>query len=160
MSEMNGKFANEAMYKRLKKRLIIIGSILLALGVIIMIVCIIAFASSLKDFEDPNSFPTKTMFAPFGIVAGFGFIGVGIMLLITAHKREIASFHVATVAPVTKDVSEYAADEIAPSISKGVSKIAKDLKETKEEIKYCSECGEACKKNAKFCSKCGSKFEE
>ena len=204
MGEMQGKFANEQMYKRWKTRLIIIGSILLVVGIGLAVYGIINFigaigagasstsssTSSATTFEERTSmmdskFETsrnnmingaKSSF--FGIfLMFFGGIGimVGISLLTKAFKREMASYGVATVAPVAKDVADYASDEIIPTVVKSI----KDAKETKteekqdesketkieekqgerEEVIYCSKCGAKNDNLSNFCTKCGNKIK-
>lgn len=168
MGEMKGKFANEEMYKRWKRRLIVIGSILLVVGIPLLIVGIVNFAkmfiamgSSDNSQQAISSNSGKGILGFFLMAAGLFSTFYGVGFFRRAFIREITSFGAATVAPVAKDVVDYSADEITPSVAKSVKTITEAVKEgiVGEEDKYCSECGAKNKKTSNFCSKCGKKFE-
>ncbi len=149
MGEMKGKFANEEMYKRWKRRLIVIGSILLAVGVGFLIAGFIRLSQVLKDLSNGGQF------GAIGLIGIGGFSTIfSLSCFSAAFRREMTSYSAATVAPVAKDVADYASDEIIPNVTKSIQDAKSD-----EETKYCSECGAKNKKSANFCSKCGKKFE-
>ena len=160
MGEMKGKFANEEMYKRWKRRLIVIGSILLVVGVMLAVVGIINISKMVKTIADAESSQqsitngSKNGFWGVFLTALGGFCSIGgIACLVNAFRREIASFGAATVAPVAKDVADYASEEIVPNVAKSI----KDAK-SDEETKVCSECGAKNKETSNFCGKCGKKI--
>ena len=168
MGEMKGKFANEEMYKRWKKRLMVAGVILVIVGIPLFIwgiVNIVQMFSIMSNSEMSQQSVTasggKSFLGIALLAAGLFSTFYGVGFIRRAFIREIASFGAATVAPVAKDVVDYSAEEITPSVAKSVKTITEAVKEgiVGEEDKYCSECGAKNKKSSNFCSKCGKKFE-
>ncbi len=106
-------------------------------------------------------------FASGGVlsVIGFALLVYGIIAMIIAYRREIASYFTSSVMPVVNDATNYLADNTAPAVGRGLSKIAEGVSygiatgKAKVGHTNCPKCGETLKKDAAFCSKCGTRVE-
>lgn len=148
------KYLNEDKYqenvkklKKIGKILLILGICILAIGFITLILGIIGFGSTgIGSFFNSEIDPEKTfkgIFGEFGLIAlgglldsfGFFITCVGGIILIIAHRREIAAFTTQQVMPVAKEgingmasTIGNAAGEIAKGIKKGLNEADKEDK--------------------------------
>ena len=125
--------------KKLKKAgkiVLIIGICMLVIGLILLILGFVGFGKAGFDMaSQPDMDPDA---AAQGILGGFGLFaaggildttglfvtGIGAILLITAHRREIAAFAAEQVMPVAKETIE----EITPAVSNAVEEIGKGIR--------------------------------
>ena len=113
-------------HQKNKRKLRIIGTILLVIGLICAIIGFVDFFISMTSMGSPHLF--------FLLFIGLPCIGIGTGLLIFANHREITTFIKNESVPVINEV----ADEISPAI-KSVTKAVKSGIHNEDEIK-CS-CG-------------------
>lgn len=178
--EMNGKILNEDKYQKTKQKLkkvgkilLITGGIFLVIGLILLIMGFFSSTQMISDFESgpENAAGSVSKFAIGGFLfaVGFAFAMIGIVVLLVAHNRDISSFAASSTMPVVKEVTEYTADNIAPSIGKGLGHvtsgvatgIAKGIAATKNATKStCSTCGSVLNDDEQFCSNCGAKIDK
>ncbi len=126
-------------HEQLKRKLKIIGFIVLGAGVILSAIGLISFFSAFGSGEFPKLF--------FLVFPGFPMIGIGGSMLSFAYKREIMRYSKNEGVPVLNEAIE----EVAPTVKKVVS----DGKTTDEKTKKCPECGAENSDKNKFCSECG-----
>lgn len=111
-----------------RKKLKVLGYIFLIPGIIF--VCVSAGGLLLGN--------TSPFFLGF---IGIPLIGIGGNLLRFGYMRQ---------------VSDFVAGEVSPTISRTINTVKDNL--TKDNVKYCSNCGCENHKEAKFCSSCGRSF--
>lgn len=127
-----------------KKKIIIriIGSILLALGVVC---AIIGFVDISKSFQEERM-PMIWLF-----FIGFPLIAIGGFMVIVSFQRSIQRYVKNESVPVFNEMGQ----QIAP----GISSIANSVKRGVEQT-VCPDCGEANEADAKFCNKCGRRLND
>lgn len=162
MSEMNGKYVNEEKHKKWKKRLTIIGSAMLAVGVVVALWGIIKFVKGIIGIGNSASSDNPGELiknSGMGNIFGILLLGVGVLIafvgavvLVSAFRREITSIGASAVAPVAKEVVDYATD-------KDGNEAEPSKKVSDENEKHCQGCGAKNAKTASFCIQCGKKFE-
>lgn len=140
---MNGQQHNET-----KKKLRVIGIILLVIGAVCMITGFVDFALSMKSEDGmPSLF--------FLIFLGSPMAFVGIALLILSYKKEIGTYIKNESVPVINE----AADELKPAVKSVVSAVKEGLKGevTKDEKseRICPHCGKHNDTDHAFCAFCG-----
>lgn len=111
----NKEYLNEEQYKKTKKKLNMIGNILLCVGIILAISSIV-----LQMTESPNEMLMGILGAP-----GFFMIMIGIYLKYISHWREISAFTTQQQMPIVKESIE----KMAPSVGVAAKEIAKGVKE-------------------------------
>ena len=177
MAELNGKYINEENHQKVKgklnkagKGLIIAGGICLGFGILAIIAGIIIITLT-------NEMAAIALIMPgafIGFIIGIPMLAFGMQAKIAANAREIAAYGATSVLPVAGEALNYAADEIAPSVGRGIGTLGKGLgdaaggiaggiaegvRKAKRDL-ACPECGEKNVNDAKFCAKCGYKFAE
>ncbi len=182
MEEMKEKYVNEEKHQKVKRKLNIIGLILLIIGLIMVGVGITLLILGIKNInssnllESPkepkddlmnNALTSMGYFIGGGLlfVIGFGMVFYGIYAVFFAHARDIASFGASSIAPVVNDTVNYMADNTAPAVNKAVGGLAESItsgivkgKQTANKT-VCPKCQETNDANAKFCDNCGEKLE-
>ena len=166
-TQTNTSLLNEEKYRKAKNKLNMVGKCLLIIGGVSLLAGIIClFVGMSKIWAAPSpEFPAVMIVGI--ILMGFGSIGTGagLILLLISHARAIGSFAAQTTLPLAKDVSEYAADKIAPSIGRGLTNVVKpvatgiatSVAEAKNSTKQkCAKCGHVLNYNDKFCPDCGT----
>lgn len=135
------KYLNEEKYQQNVKKLkgtgkivLTIGIVMLILGAVFLVLGFIGFGSAGLNITAGNEVEqaAKGAFGGFGLIALGGFLdttglfvtGIGGMLLILAHRREITAFTTQQVMPVAKE----GIDEMAPTIGNAAGEIAKGIK--------------------------------
>ena len=137
------KYLNEEQYQQNAKKLkkvgkivLIIGIGMLVLGIVFLVLGFVGFGKtgiSIASAEELN--PEKTangVFRGFGLFALGGFLdtsglfvtGIGGIIMLIAHKREITAFTTQQVMPVAKE----GINEMAPTIGNAAGEIAKGIK--------------------------------
>lgn len=143
---MNNNYLNEEKYqntknnlKKVSKILLIFGAITLIAGIIMIILGFVGFGKTAESaansfyYDDNIGNTTKSIFGSFGMFAlggfvsvlGFGLTIAGVISMVIAHRREIASFTVQSTMPIVKegmDAIAPAVGNVAESISKGIEK--------------------------------------
>ena len=135
-------------YESKKRILKIVGICLIVLGVVFIIVGAVGLD------RDPAS--GMFAFMPVGIMT----LGIGVMLIMLAYRREIAAHQAKIYAPVLKDLKQEVMPDnhvlICPDCGTG----------NEIDSKFCKECGKPLRKtcpycnaevgcDSKFCNKCG-----
>ncbi len=158
-------------HERIKRTLKIVGPILAAAGLILTVIGLVSFFSAFGGDGMPSLF--------WCAFVGLPLFGIGLMITLTAFRREIATYHKNESAPV---VNEFAED-IKPAVQSVASAVREGAQERAHivcpacgqsndaEAKFCDNCGAPLKKvcpacgnsaapSAKFCDNCGAKFEQ
>ena len=139
----NNKYLNEEQYqqsakkmKKIGKIVLILGVLMLVLGVILLVIGFTGFGrAGINTLSETGLNPEQTakgvlggfeLFALGGILNTFGLFvtGVGVVIMVIAHRREITAFTMQQVIPVAKE----GIDEIAPTIGNAAGEIAKGIK--------------------------------
>lgn len=124
-----------------KKKLKIIGIILLAAG---LTLSVIGFVNLIADFG--SSMPPKLFFLPF---IGIPLIGIGASVLLFAFRREILNYNKNESVPVINDASK----DLSPTIET----VANAFNEAKKsETVKCPVCKSNNPLGSKFCGNCGA----
>lgn len=124
-----------------KKKLKIIGIIILVIGIIFALAGFISFFTAIGEGA---GFPRYFWMA----FVGLPLCGVGGMLLSFAYKREISTFVKNESVPVINE----AAEELTPAVKAVVKAVRDDGGSVKG---ITCECGEVNPPDCKFCTKCG-----
>lgn len=140
-------------HEQTKKKLKIIGTVLIVLGIVCEVVGMLDFEFAANNQRMPTLFFLTFLGAPC--------IFVGIVLLIFGCRKEIMSYTKNEVVPVVNDATE----ELKPAIKSVVGAVKEGLKdgegETKSEEKrgiFCPVCGSLNQPENKFCDKCGTQL--
>ena len=139
----NNKYLNEEQYQQNAKKMKKIGKIVLIVGVLMlvfgMILLVLGFAgfgkAGINTLSETGLNPEQaatSVLGGFGLFALGGFLntfglfvtGVGAVLMVIAHRREITAFTTQQVMPVAKEGIK----EISPAIGNAASEIAKGIK--------------------------------
>ena len=152
-----------------KRRMKIIGIILLIIGISLILAGIyfaISSLNSMGDFENNN-------FMLFGGASAGCFFGGGVMIMISlmlffrAYQREIIKYSYEEAGMALGTASERAVDGYGRIIGKGTEAMAKGIQKAggikidvdthKEEVikLKCQACGTLNDEDAEFCDKCG-----
>ena len=128
-------------HERIKRTLKIVGPILAAAGLILTVIGLVSFFSAFGGDGMPSLF--------WCAFVGLPLFGIGLMITLTAFRREIATYHKNESAPV---VNEFAED-----IKPAVQSVASAVRETAAaQDAICPNCGEKNDADAKFCKNCGA----
>lgn len=127
-------------HEETKKKLKIIGFIVLGAGIILSAIGLISFFSAFGSGDFPKLF--------FLVFPGFPMIGIGASMLSFAYKREIMRYSKNESVPVINEAIE----EVGPTVKKVVS----EEKTSDEKTKKCPDCGAENSDKNKFCSECGA----
>lgn len=127
-------------HEETKKKLKIIGFIVLGAGIILSAIGLISFFSAFGSDDFPKLF--------FLVFPGFPMIGIGASMLSFAYKREIMRYSKNESVPVINEAIE----EVGPTVKKVVS----EEKTSDEKTKKCPDCGAENSDKNKFCSECGA----
>lgn len=166
MAEYQGKYVNEETHKKMKKIFNRIGIALIVLGSVMIVGGIALVVIGIKKMTSPDFFESGAFgggYVPGGsflIFFALAFISSGIVIVVRAHTRELASFAVSSVAPVAKDTIGYASQEILPEVGTAIGNVAKSFNKSKTESVTCKKCGKLNKKTSKFCQNCGASLEQ
>ena len=145
-------------HERTKKKLKIIGTVLLVIGILCEAV---GFLDINLTVNNMSGFPTL-FFLPF---LGAPCLFIGVVLLIFGCRKEIMTFTKNEVVPVVND----AAEELTPAIKSVVGAVKDSLKDensSKNEKQekseksgtVCPKCGSLNQPENKFCDKCGTQL--
>lgn len=143
---------NEQQHNNTKKKLKIIGGILVAIGAVCVLVGFIDFFSAFNGSGMPKLF--------FLCFIGLPTFGVGLMLLLFGFKKEISTYVKNESVPVINE----AADELKPAVKSVVSAVKEGLQgeETTQEKgdRICPHCGKNNDADHAFCAYCGKPLEK
>lgn len=143
---------NEQEHNATKKKLRIIGIILLVIGAACAITGFLDFSLCFVSTTVPTLF--------FLIFLGFPMIFIGTVLLIFGFKKEIGTYIKNESVPVINE----AADELKPAVKSVVSAVKEGLKgeEPKDEQseRVCPHCGKHNDADHTFCAYCGKPLEK
>ena len=128
-------------HQNTKKKLKIIGTILLIVGIVFAATGFISFFSAFNHGGMPELF--------WMAFIGLPMCGVGGMILSFAYKREISKYVKDESVPVINE----AAEDLSPAV-KAVVRAVKDG--TGERHGITCRCGEVNPPDGKFCTKCGA----
>lgn len=131
-------------HEETKKKLKIIGSIILGVGITLSAIGLISFFSAFGSGDFPKLF--------FLVFPGFPMIGIGASMLSFAYKREIMRYSKNESVPVINEAIE----EVGPSVKKVVS----GEKTSDEKKKKCPNCGAKNSDKNKFCPECGAALDK
>ena len=139
----NNKYLNEEQYQQNAKKLKKIGKIVLIIGILMLVLGAVFLVLGFSGFgktgisaaSETGLSPEQTakgilggfgLFALGGFLDTFGFFvtGIGIMITVMAHRREITAFTTQQVMPVAKE----GINEMAPTIGNAAGEIAKGIK--------------------------------
>lgn len=127
-----------AKVKKIGKILLIVGIVILVIGFFMLIFGFLGMGSTItggiESFETEGiniSQTTKSVFGNFGLfalsgvmnVVGLSLIGVGVILMVVAHRREIKAYTIQQVMPVAQE----GIDKMAPTIGKAAGGIAEEI---------------------------------
>lgn len=131
---------DKKMQKHLKtkKKLKIIGPIVLAVGVVLAIIGFVDFFASMGSFGMPKLFFMSFLGMPTAAAGG--------IITMYGYRKEVSTYIKNEAVPVLNEAGE----EITPAIQS----IAKAAKEGSKEGVTC-ECGMVNYVDSKFCKKCG-----
>lgn len=129
---MNKKeYLSEEKYQKIKKILITLGFISLAVGVILLILAILVKAPEETALGDPNWWGNSKIRSDAeskkALLFFFSFvfsIMLPAMLFGTAYKREIGAFTIQQEMPVKQETIE----KMAPSVGEAAGTVAKGIK--------------------------------
>ncbi len=88
-------------------------------------------------------------------ILGLPMLAFGLMITLTAFRREIANYSAREAAPVVNEMSE----AISPAIQ-AVTKAAKKGTQTENAGALCPACGAQNDADAKFCDNCGKALKK
>lgn len=131
-------------HEETKKKLKIIGSIILGVGITLSAIGLISFFSVFGSGDFPKLF--------FLVFPGFPMIGIGASMLSFAYKREIMRYSKNESVPVINEAIE----EVGPTVKKVVS----GEKTSDEKTKKCPNCGAENPDKNKFCPECGATLDK
>lgn len=131
-------------HEETKKKLKIIGSIILGVGITLSAIGLISFFSAFGSGDFPKLF--------FLVFPGFPMIGIGASMLSFAFKREIMRYSKNESVPVINEAIE----EVGPKVKKVVS----GEKPESEKVKKCPSCGAENSDKNKFCPECGAALDK
>ena len=131
-------------HEETKKKLKIIGSIILGVGITLSAIGLISFFSAFGSGDFPKLF--------FLVFPGFPMIGIGASMLSFAYKREIMRYSKNESVPVINEAIE----EVGPTVKKVVS----GEKTSDEKTKKCPNCGAENPDKNKFCPECGATLDK
>lgn len=131
-------------HEETKKKIKIIGFIVLGAGIILSATGLISFISVFGSGAFPRTF--------FLVFLGFPMIGIGASMLSFAYKREIMRYSKNEGVPVLNEAIE----EVAPTVKKVVS----GEKTANGKAKQCPSCGAENSDKNKFCSECGTMLDK
>lgn len=139
----NNKYLNEEQYqqnakklKKIGKIVLIIGILMLVLGAVFLVLGFTGFGKTgISAASETGLNPEQTakgVLGGFGLFALGGFLdtfglfvtGIGGMIMLIAHRREITAFTTQQVMPVAKE----GINEMAPTIGNAAGEIAKGIK--------------------------------
>ena len=163
---------NNNTHESVKKKLKVIGAVVLAAGIICTVIGLVDFFAA---FNSESAKPPKLFFLLF---IGILLLGVGLSLMAFGFRREIMRYAKNEGVPVVNEASE----ELSLAV-KNVVSAAKEgvLGENKGKVvcecgavnpgdnKFCKECGKALysvcpgcgakvERESKFCGECGAKL--
>ncbi len=128
---------NNLKVKKIGKILLIVGIIMLIVGSLMTMLGFFSFGSSIfnnigsTDVEMDNF--AGSMFSKFGLFSigsilstiGFGLTAFGGVIMLVAHRREIAAYSTQQVMPIAKEGVE----KMAPTLGIAAKEISKGIKE-------------------------------
>lgn len=136
------KYLNEEQYQQNAKKLkgygkiaLIVGICMVVIGIILLILGFVGFGktgiNAVSETIDTTQ-AAKGVLGGFGLFALGGFLnaiglfitGIGAIIIVTAHRREILAFTTQQVMPVAKE----GINEMAPTIGNAAEEIAKGIK--------------------------------
>ena len=147
---------DEQQHNRTKKKLRIVGGILLGVGVVCALVGFIDFALTFVNASNGGArFPSLFFLAMIGIPM----IGLGAGLLVFSYKKEIGRYIKNESVPVINE----AAEELKPAVKSVVSAVREGIKGDADEDKkefVCPHCGKVNLDDGAFCSFCGKPMQK
>lgn len=151
-----------------KKKLRILGFILIICGGLMSLIGLIDFFAAFGSFEPPKLF--------FLLFLGFPMTASGAALLFYSYMGKIARFTSQEITPVVKDTANYIIDGTKDTFKGAFDTVrGKTVKcfscgaINTNEANFCKECGKPLNKtcsycnsnndsNSKFCNKCGKEL--
>lgn len=138
---MNENYKHESTKKKLK----IIGFIIVGAGLALSVTGLVSFFSAFRTGSTPDLF--------FCAIIGFPLLGIGASILSFAFKREIMRYAKNESVPVINEASE----EITPAVKNVAAAVNEGLKS--EKTITCPKCGTANPADGKFCKECGTALD-
>ncbi|MDL2292778.1 zinc ribbon domain-containing protein [Acholeplasma sp. OttesenSCG-928-E16] len=141
--------------KGTKKKLKVIGLVLIIVGAIFTITGFVEFfiaISNLDSMEGPKLF--------WMLFIGLPMLGIGFSLFMMAYRGKIARYVASESAPVAKDVTNYMIDETKDSIIGVVNEIKNNKGASKPTKRACLKCGAINEIDQNFCGHCGAPLKE
>ncbi len=132
-------------HEQTKKKLKIIGFILLGSGSILTVIGFISFFSAFNGGGFPSLF--------WCAMIGLPLLGFGGMITSLAFRREIARYIKNESTPIINEASQ----DLAPAIKNVVSAVKQGLEEEKDK-NFCTACGAKLDPLDRFCGQCGTKL--
>ena len=128
--------------------LCLFGPLVMGLGVVMSVVGMYSFFSSLRSFEPPTFL--------WGVMVGLPLLGIGASLAKFGRDGEILRKLAEEVSPVAKDSFKTSVETRAQSVESGLAtaRIGKSLSELGTIL--CGLCRAANPVDARFCNQCGT----
>ena len=133
---------NDAKHIKTKKKLKIIGLIVLIIGLCCTVAGFVNFGISIAKGEMPKLF--------FLLIIGLPCAGIGGMLTAAGFRKEIMTYTAKESAPAVNIMGQ--------SVAPGISAIAAAAKAADPSPVICPECGESNAAGSNFCKNCGKKL--
>lgn len=133
---------NDVKHIKTKKKLKIIGLIVLIIGLCCTVAGFVNFGISISGGEMPKLF--------FLLIIGLPCAGIGGMLTAAGFRKEIMTYTAKESAPAVNIMGQ--------SVAPGISAIAAAAKAADPSPVICPECGESNTAGSNFCKKCGKKL--
>ena len=140
-------------HNRIRKKLRVIGPILLGVGAVLMLIALGSFVLSFI-----------LRIPPFGVLLGFigiPMVFVGLLCCLYGYMGKLARYTAQETAPVGKDTFNYLADGTQEGVRTLAGAIGQGLREgmspngVESELR-CPHCGSSQDSGAKFCDDCGA----
>ena len=133
---------NDVKHIKTKKKLKIIGLIVLIIGLCCAVAGFVNFGISISGGEMPKLF--------FLLIIGLPCAGIGGMLTAAGFRKEIMTYTAKESAPAVNIMGQ--------SVAPGISAIAAAAKAADPSPVICPECGESNEAGSNFCKKCGKQL--
>lgn len=143
---------NDPQHAELRRRLRLIGPIVVGIGVIFTLIGMVSFFSAFGSFESPRYF--------WCAFVGLPLIGIGTWICKFAFLGSVTRYMANEVAPVGKDMVNYMASETKGAVRDVASAIGEGLRagQPAQEVRLlrCHKCNHDNATLSKFCNHCGT----
>ena len=167
---------NKLTNKKVSKKFLIIGGILLVVGIILGIVGVIAHEKAIDEWwagnADMPGFPFYGILGFLGAGVGLFLVSIGLTPLMVKLMAKLGSEAMDVAGKDISEVSVKSVEVMTPAMRKKgevltpiISDIVKEVKkvdtgnaESETPDKYCPYCGQGLENEYKFCPKCGKEL--